>query len=399
MRQIKMAYRFVVIGLMIGLMITDIQAGDIVPGLDDSTAVADYTAARAGTDTDISDITGGQLTLAARFNPAASQMAGGPFIVIEVGGTSNGTGLYLGDGNLIFVSKNVNQLGLPESMNDTDFSDNALAVTLGAVAFDVENEVYVSMDLHTGELISSINGVITSYTITNSTGNENLDGNHSVSFLGSGAIIFGHMGGLTEGGATTFPLLFWNNAVNMTQTAGYNNQRGQVFAAAVSAPQPPYTILVTESNGTTAVEEGGATDEISISITDDPMNYPVTITLVDASQPDQVQMVPSQVVFDTNYWQNAQSVTLTAVDDIAQEPRNHSATLQFQVQVDPASEYSGYRIDDLTVHIKENDCGLWGYDQIDTNQDCQIDLEDFLSMVSSWLECTFPEVGCADHRY
>lgn len=85
------------------LMVTGItSAGVIVPGLDDSTALADYTTAHTGEEWETADITSGQITLAARFNPDASQMTGGSYIVLEIGGTTFGTGLYLGDGQLIF---------------------------------------------------------------------------------------------------------------------------------------------------------------------------------------------------------------------------------------------------------------------------------------------------------
>lgn len=212
-----------------GLSLTA-AAGVLVPGLDDSTALVDYTAARAGVAGDHAKITTARITLAARFNPAASVMTGGPYIVIEDGGTSSGTGLYLGDGNLIFAAKSNNRYGLPTSMNDTDFSDNALAITLGPVKFGEENTVYVSFDAAAGRLVSSINNLQRVYTITGSDASKNLDGNTSVSFLGSGAVTAAHMGGLVETGADQFPLLFWTNAQNMTQTAGYSNQRGQVFS-------------------------------------------------------------------------------------------------------------------------------------------------------------------------
>jgi len=375
-----------------------VRAGEIVPGLDDSTALADYTAARAGVANDTAKITSGKITLAARFNPDPSQMTGGPIIVIETGGTTNGTGLYLGDGNLVLAAKSNNQLGLPTSMNDTDFSDNALAITLGPIKPGVENEVYVSFDAGTGELLSSINRVTQLYTITGANSSKNLDGNCSVSFLGSDTIIPGHMGGLVETGADQFPLLFWNNARNMVQTPGYINQRGQIFAASVAREILPYTILVSESEGTTTIQEGGASDDICIGITEDPADYPVTIVAADLSEPIQVQAVPSQVVFDASNWQNVQSITLTAVDDSDKEPRFHTALLSFQVLVNPASPYFGFLLDDITVNIKENDCGVWGYDSVDMNQDCQIDLWDLSSLVQHWLECTFPEPGCSDYR-
>ncbi|HOK67365.1 MAG TPA: immunoglobulin domain-containing protein [Anaerohalosphaeraceae bacterium] len=209
---------------------TAVSAGVLVPGLADSTALVTYPAARAGVAGDHAKITTAKITLAARFNPDVSMMTGGPTIVIEDGGTTNGTGLYLGDGNLIFAAKSNNQLGLPTSMNDTDFSDNALAITIGPVKFGAENVVYASFDAAAGKLVTSINGLQRVYTITGSNASKNLDGNTSVSFLGSGAITPGHMGGLCETGATQFPLLFWNNARNMVQKAGYTNQLGQVFS-------------------------------------------------------------------------------------------------------------------------------------------------------------------------
>jgi len=400
--------RLFVISWILGLMVMTVRAGVIVPGLDDSMAIADYTLARNGVIDEVPDMTRGEITLAARFNPDVSQATGGPVLVIEIGGTSNGTGLYLANGRLIFGAKADNgRYSIPASMNDTDFgndgSGKAMTVDLGPVGFGSENEVYVSMDLINGQLVAGINGVINSCTITNSSGTENLDGNHTISFLGVNPIEYGHMGGLLEEGnsnnaSTLYPQLFWTRAVPMIQTAGYTNQRGQIFDVSVPDQQSPYSILVEESNGATTVQENGVTDDISISITHDPMSYPVIITLMDAFEPDRVQIVPSQVVFDTNNWQNAQSVVFTAVNDSAQGPRNHTAAVQFQVQVDPASGYFGYRLDDLIVNMKENDCGFWGYDQVDTNRDCQINIEDFLNIASSWLECTFPEIGCVDHR-
>jgi len=249
--------------------VTDVRAGEIVPTLDDKTALANYTAARAGVVNDTIDLTSGKLTLAARFNPDPSQRTGGPIIVIEIGGTTNGTGLYLGDGNLIFAAKSTNQLGLPTSMNDTDFSDNALAITLGPVKFGVENEVYVSFDAGTGKLLSSINHITRLYTITGSNASKNLDGTRSVSFLGSGAIIPGQMGGLVETGADQFPLLFWNNAMNMVQTPGYNNQRGQVFENVVVLELLPHN--PNPANGAVNVDPAVVT-QLQFNTAKDPGN-------------------------------------------------------------------------------------------------------------------------------
>lgn len=228
-------------------------AGVIVPGLDDGTALGQYNVARNGAiANEVADITTGEMTLAARFNPDVSQAAAGPVIVIEDGGTSNGTGLYLAGGHLVFCAKAVNgRWALPTSLSDTDFANDgtgkAMAVDLGAISFGAENEVYVSMDLHNGRLFASINGAASLYTITNSTGLENLDGNRSVSFLGVDPIptapdnLYGWLGGLleeneTNQASTLFPQLYWTNAVPMIQTAGYDNQLGQVFSTYIPEP-------------------------------------------------------------------------------------------------------------------------------------------------------------------
>lgn len=223
-----------------------VNAGVIVPGLEDGTALAQYSAARNGIINEVPDNTTGLLTLAARFNPDVSQATLGPVIVIEIGGTSNGTGLYLANGSLIFGSKADNgRYSLPTSMSDTDFINDgtgkAMAVDLGAINFGVENRVYVSMDLKTGQLFANVNGVMSSYTISNSTGSENIDGNRTVSFLGLTPIEYGHMGGLLEEGngnnaSTLFPYMFWTNTLPMVQTEGYNNQLGQVFSAYIPEP-------------------------------------------------------------------------------------------------------------------------------------------------------------------
>jgi hypothetical protein len=229
--------------------------GVIVPSLDDSTALGNFTSARNGLLNEVADITTGKMTLTARFNPDVSQATAGPVIVIENGGTSNGTGLYLAGGNLVFVAKADNgRYAVPTSLNDTDFANDgtgkSMAVLLGPVNFGAENKVYVSMDLVNGLLYASMNGVGSSYVIMNSTGAENLDGNRSVSFLGLAPIPsgeYGWLGGLLEENATNqastlYPQLFWTNTVPMIQTAGYNSQLGQVFATYV--PEPASMVLL-----------------------------------------------------------------------------------------------------------------------------------------------------------
>lgn len=375
-----------------------LQAGELVPTFDDSTALADYTAAHAGVDNaDAADITTGRITLAARFNPDASQSTGGPVIVIENGGTTNGTGLYIGDGKLFLAAKYASTTGVATSMTDTDFSDGVLAVTLGDINFGAENIVYASLNVVTGELVYSVNGTGGSIAISNTTGSEDIDGNHSVSFLGTGTIVTGHMGGLTDSAAGS-ALLYKENAVNMVQTPGYSNQRGQVFEASVPKEVLPYSIYVSQTSGVTEVKEGGASDEFTVSVTDYPGSWPVTITISDGCSPAQLLIEPSQLVFKSTNWSGAQTVTVTAVDDDLKEPRVMNVEISFDIQVDPASDYYASTLDNVPVKIAENDCEIWGYDHLDINQDCQLDFADLSVFVQKWLECTLPYADCADYR-
>ncbi len=391
----------ILLAMAMGVSAISVWAGDIVPEFDDSMAIADYSYAHNGAIDDTVDITSGLITLAARFSPASTMATGGPYIIIEIGGTSNGTGLYLADGNIVLAAKaNSARLGVPSSMNDTDYSDSVLAVTLGAVAIDSENEVYISFNDHTGELYCNINGEFTSYSISGVTGVENIDGNHSVSFLGNGAITdYGFMGGLLEAGAAEFPLLFWTNASSMVQSAGYTGQRGQVFASVVNDPNAEYEIRVVQSENVTRVQEGGYTDTIGLSITDNPGAYSVTISLTDKLDPDQIEFEPSEVVFNSGNWQQVQNVAVTAIDDADMERAEHDTMIGFEVEVSSESEYSGQVLTDIMAYIVENDCGAYGFNPADLNLDCQVDLEDFALFVQEWIACSNVVTECQGFEY
>lgn len=383
-------------GISIGLSSALVVAGELVPDLNDSAALADYNVAHAGLINDIADITNGTITLSARFKPDASMATGGPYIVIEAGGTSNGTGLYLADGNLILMAKaNSARYAVPVSLNDRDFSDGVLAVNFGPVNIGAENIVYASLNVNTSVLYGSVNGVLTTYGLSGCSGAENVDGNRSVSFLGSGAIAdFGFMGGLLEAGQEQYPLLFWTSASNMVQASGYTNQRGQVFAMAINGPALPYSITAVESSGVTRVAEGGYSDQIEISISDNPGAYPVTVSIVDSLDPDQVLCNPSQVVFNSSNWQTPQVITVTAIDDADMERAEHDTILELNVSVAQQSPYYGKALAEVFVYLVENDCGAYGFNPGDFNLDCQVDLNDFAIFVDSWLACSNVDPDC-----
>ncbi|MGE4286750.1 MAG: LamG-like jellyroll fold domain-containing protein [Phycisphaerae bacterium] len=204
-------------------------AGQIVPGLDDSTARFSTTVPQNGTLNEIANNTTGLLTFAARFNPDASQADVAPVQLLQYGGTSNGTGVYVVYGDVYFCGKSYGQPGvMPISDNDTDFSDYTIAVKIGSVVYGEENIMFASFNIATGELISKVNDIVKITQVTGSDSGINVDGNLTVGFIGDGVILeTGWLGGLTQN--ADYPEFFNLNCVSMVQTAGYDNQLGQIF--------------------------------------------------------------------------------------------------------------------------------------------------------------------------
>ena len=79
--------------------------------------------------------------------------------VAEIGGTSNGMGIYLIDGIPHFISKmesNVNDI--PSSLNDTDWSDGNVCVPLTEVALALDEPVQLAVVSSLDSLTFSVNG-------------------------------------------------------------------------------------------------------------------------------------------------------------------------------------------------------------------------------------------------
>lgn len=160
----------------------------------------------------------------------------------------------------------------------------------------------------------------------------------------------------------------------------------------------PVLIAVAQTDGNTIVREGGAADQVLVSLSSSPLTYPVTIEVVDALDPDQVAVHPAQLVFNADNWQTAQAITITAIDDNDMERAVHDTTLAFTVSADAGSPYAGSILPELPVQIAENDCGAWGFNPADFNLDCQVNLEDFFYFAQEWIECSLPDPECQDFR-
>ena len=157
-------------------------------------------------------------------------------------------------------------------------------------------------------------------------------------------------------------------------------------------------LFVVVSDGETKAKEGGYTDQILLSITSNPLAWPVTIDITDTLNPDQVTLSSAQVIFTSDNWENSQVVTIAAIDDDDMERAIHDTSLHFTVTADTDSPYNGYSIADLTVFVEENDCGAWGFNPADFNWDCQVNLEDFVFFALEWITCSDPDPECQDFR-
>ncbi|MCB9453913.1 MAG: hypothetical protein H6672_20975 [Anaerolineaceae bacterium] len=108
-------------------------------------------------------------------------------------------------------------------------------------------------------------------------------------------------------------------------------------------------VTVTESGGTTNITEGGATDTYTIVLTSQPTaNVVITVT------PDaQCTALPSPLTFTPGNWFTAQTVTVTAVDDlIAEGP--HTCVITHTAASGDAI-YDGLAVAGVTANVTDND--------------------------------------------
>jgi|GEM_PF-2981406 len=108
-------------------------------------------------------------------------------------------------------------------------------------------------------------------------------------------------------------------------------------------------ITVTESGGSTAVTEGGATDSYTIVLTSQPTSS-VQIALSSAGQ---ATAAPTPITFTTGNWNTPQTVTVTAANDSIAEGGHSDAIVHAVTSSD--NEYNGFSIANVNVSITDND--------------------------------------------
>jgi hypothetical protein len=108
-------------------------------------------------------------------------------------------------------------------------------------------------------------------------------------------------------------------------------------------------VAISQSGGSTAVTEGGATDTYTVVLTGEPTAN-VTITPTPGSQ---LTVSPASLTFTTSNWNVPQTLTVTAIDDaVAQGTRIQTIT-NAASSADPG--YNGIAIAAVTATITDND--------------------------------------------
>jgi hypothetical protein len=160
-------------------------------------------------------------------------------------------------------------------------------------------------------------------------------------------------------------------------------------------------IRITESDGTTEVsEEGPTSDSYDVKLTYPPTDN-VTITMETDGQVLVDTGAGSGTIAELEFtpvnWQDNQPVTVTAVDDDVLEYAHTSQITHVAASLDGG--YDNVEGRNVAVSVDDNECGAWGYFELDFDQDCVVGLNDFVEFAIVWLECTQPYgTNCTDLR-
>ena len=152
-------------------------------------------------------------------------------------------------------------------------------------------------------------------------------------------------------------------------------------------------LLIDTADGV-EVSEDGATDTFTVRLKTDP-SAAVTVAIADDADPDQLNAI-APLSFTSGDFMTPQVVTVEAIDDAELETDPHGTSLTLAPT--NGAEYDGLD-GSVDVDILENECGAWGYNWADFDEDCDVDLADLQIMASAWLDCSNPyDPGCVDYR-
>jgi len=191
---------------------------------------------------------------------------------------------------------------------------------------------------------------------------------------------------------TVDEVALWDRALTVQEVAYlYNNGKGNVPTAG------PY-VEITESDGNSVVQEGGAADSYEVVLKSKPTaDVRITATPGDGqidlgNGPGAVAIleftVNNGLAIPDRDWNLPQMVKITAVDDSVYEGKAPHTTIIAHTAVSADQDYNGIGIGSVEVTVVDNEltCGDWGYLPSDLNRDCYVDLLDFAIFAQQWLQ-------------
>jgi regulation of enolase protein 1 (concanavalin A-like superfamily) len=154
---------------------------------------------------------------------------------------------------------------------------------------------------------------------------------------------------------------------------------------------------LTLSDNRIVVIEGIDTDLVGIALSIPPTPQSATVTVEVSNPQGQILFSPSQISFNLSNYSTTQTIEVIASDDTTLEWDPHSTMMNFTVS--STGNYNKLLVPGISVEIGENECGAWGYIELDKNRNCYLDIEDMLEFAREWLTCTIPyEQECLDLR-
>ena len=143
-------------------------------------------------------------------------------------------------------------------------------------------------------------------------------------------------------------------------------------------------------------EDGSMTAEYDIFIHKLPADN-LQIQLDDIANPDQLTISPAVLTFTAADWYVLRTITIEAVDDTLLESAEHDTEIAHSMLTSD-TDYASLTTTNVQVTVLENECGAWGYELADINQNCVVDLYDLAMMSLEWLNCSWPnEAGCVNY--
>jgi hypothetical protein len=131
--------------------------------------------------------------------------------------------------------------------------------------------------------------------------------------------------------------------------SAYNGAAAGTALATIVDNEVP-AVRITPSGGSTLLSEAGLTDSYDIVLSQAP-SADVTVSITPDAQ--STVSAPS-VIFNAGNWSTAQSITITAVNDVATES-THNTVVTHGTAVSADANYSGVPVPSLTGSITDND--------------------------------------------